>query len=193
TAEGGALRLETTGADPHVRARFSAPAGWKVVTIRAKSAQAEQLQLFWMTSSNTNESEEKSRTVRIKAGPDWQELKLVFQADAPLTALRLDTENNRIGSRVEIDSIMLQTVDEQKALALIQPGNDPEEWLASGRTNIAQKQPAKAAADLMRALELFPSSDSWFAPRNKALAEFVANDQVFAELLKLRPDDTMVR
>src|SRR5262249_7029031 len=111
----------------------------------------------------------------------------------PLTSLRLDTENNRIGSRVEIDSIVLQTVEEQKALALIQPGNDPEEWLASGRIHIAQKRPAQAAADLVRALDLFPSSDSWFAPRNKALAEFVANDEVFAELLKLRPDDTMVR
>jgi tetratricopeptide (TPR) repeat protein len=193
TAEGGALRLETTGSDPFVRTRVSSPAGWKVVTIRVKSAQPEQLQLFWTTVSKPNESEDKTRTVRVKAGPDWQELKLVFQPDGPLASLRLDTENNRIGSRVEIDSIVLQTIDEQRALALIQPGNDPEEWLTSGRTHIAQKRPAQAAADLVRALDLFPSSDSWYAPRNKALAEFVASDEVFAELLKLRPDDTMLR
>jgi hypothetical protein len=123
--------------------------------------------LFWTTQTKTDESEDKTRSVLVKASSEWRDLKLVFQIDSPLATLRLDTENNGVGHVLDVDSIVLQTVDEEQAQALTQPANDPARFfgtpLIDREADMSRSRRVMAAMTPHKEMEIMraPATTAW--------------------------------
>jgi len=70
-------------------------------------------QLFWSTRDQQGQAPySEDRSVHFELSPsqgDWREFEVLFEAKVSLTGLRLDPG---AGSRLEIDSIILQTRQE---------------------------------------------------------------------------------
>jgi WD40 repeat protein/tetratricopeptide (TPR) repeat protein len=62
-------------------------------------------------------------------------------------------------------------------------------WLERGRYYLTRSQPAKAAADFARALDLVPEDCRWASPHNSMILDLARSERAYATLLELRPDD----
>jgi WD40 repeat protein/serine/threonine protein kinase len=113
SASDGVLHIRTTGADPWVIVSGTAPAGWKELTLRVRTNQESQAQLFWATQRTAEFAEERSVPFTVKPGRgEWAQVKVRFRPDSALTALRLDPVDDPKGEvRWEVDAATLAHVD----------------------------------------------------------------------------------
>jgi tetratricopeptide (TPR) repeat protein len=141
TPAGGLLKVESTGNDPQMTVAVSAPAGWKKLTIRARTKEPIKGQVFWATSSRPSYAEQFSEWFDMRpTGDQWTESTVYFNAEANLTSIRFDPGG--VGSRLEIDSISLVPVRDKGDFELIvarlsesikSKADDAERWRARGQ------------------------------------------------------------
>jgi WD40 repeat protein len=87
----GALIIKTQGTDPWIIVPVDGAAGWKELTLRVRTDQECQAQLFWAIEQAPQFVEDRSVHFDIKQGRwEWTEVKVRFQPESALTALRLD-------------------------------------------------------------------------------------------------------
>lgn len=86
----GALVIECTGGDPHLRAPVQMPLGRKQITLRVKVEGEQSAQVFWTTQKDVNESETYSQKFRLGPAADWTEFSASFLVQGKMTRLRLD-------------------------------------------------------------------------------------------------------
>src|SRR5206468_4647381 len=62
-------------------------------------------------------------------------------------------------------------------------------WIERGRYYLTRFQTENAASDFARALDLVPENRHWDSPRSVMILELAREDQAYARLLELRPND----
>ena len=116
----GKLHITSTGNDPFVGVAVSGPAGWKTLTLRVKTPQTLNAQLFWTTTAEPGTSESKSVRFRLRSrGTQWQEQVVYFHTAAPLRSLRFDPHSQPI--QLAVDRITLRSSGPPPA----EPATDP--------------------------------------------------------------------
>ena len=91
SAKDGRLHVTSTGNDPFIGVPIKAPTGWKTLTLRVRTPQNLNSQLFWTTTAEPETSESKSVRFRLPSrGSRFRETVVYFHTAAPLRSLRLD-------------------------------------------------------------------------------------------------------
>jgi putative heme-binding domain-containing protein len=120
SAEDGRLHVTSTGNDPFIGVPVKGPAGWKTLTLRVRTPQNLNSQLFWTTTAEPGTSESKSVRFRLRSrGSRFRETVIYFHTAAPLRSLRLDPHSQPIA--LDIARITLQTSGPPPA----EPATDP--------------------------------------------------------------------
>lgn len=90
-AEGGLLKLEMTGLDPHLRTRLSAPLpGPLGVKIRMRTGAAGPAQIFWTTTRREQFAADLHRTFAVRSDNQWHEYLVELDTRQSVTGLRID-------------------------------------------------------------------------------------------------------
>ena len=101
----GVMIIKSTGRDPYLVADATGPKGWIELTLRSRSKNTSQLQLFWSTVSRGGFTEEQSVKVEAPRSSAMKDHKIYFQADGPLKQLRIDPHSGPI--MLQVESIQL--------------------------------------------------------------------------------------
>jgi len=109
SAEGGVLRVRSTGGDPYLHRGVDLPGGDCMVRLRARGATAGGAQLFWTTAESPRRSEEQSVHFNVEHDGQWHDYAVRFHAPGRLTDLRLDP--GAAAGSFEIDSMELLAVE----------------------------------------------------------------------------------
>jgi len=108
SAKDGRLHVTSTGNDPFIGVPIKGPTGWKTLTLRVRTPQNLNSQLFWTTTAEPETSESKSVRFRLRSrGSRFRETVVYFHTAAPLRSLRLDPHSQPI--ELDIDRITLAT------------------------------------------------------------------------------------
>jgi arylsulfatase A-like enzyme len=111
SARGGRLMLDAFGNDPYLIADDPpAVEGQLVLTLRMKASAGDEASVHWTTPTRDNFGMNRAQ-FEPPIGNQIREVAVPFNADAPLTALRLDPTN--AVSTIEIDWIRLTRPDGQ--------------------------------------------------------------------------------
>jgi hypothetical protein len=105
SADGGVLRVQSTGNDPFLHCPVDFSGGQVVVQLRVRSNTSEPGQVFWTTDKLPRRSEAQRAEFAITGDGQWHETHARFLAPGQLTDLRLDPSVNP--GIVEIDWVRL--------------------------------------------------------------------------------------
>ena len=100
------LVIRSLGGDPHFVTDVSAPAGWKLLRLRARFRGRLNWQLFWGEDGKDGFSEQRSVRSDVRGNAEqFRLVDLYFRPEADLTSIRLDPGNRK--ARIEVASIAL--------------------------------------------------------------------------------------
>ena len=89
--QGGLLKLEMTGHDPHLRTRLSTPLpGPLGVKIRMRTSASGPGEVFWTTTRQDHYQADVRRTFAIQGDNQWHEYRVELDTRQSLTGLRID-------------------------------------------------------------------------------------------------------
>jgi hypothetical protein len=146
-AEGGLLRVRSTGADPFLHRKVDFPAGHLVLKIKARSRTGGSGALYWTTDQSPRRGEDKVAHFPLQHDGTWHETSVEFFAPGRLTDLRLDP--GTAPGEFDIDWIRLirrqphplaiesvERADGRVCFDVHNQGAEPLEFSAAGQTHI---------------------------------------------------------
>lgn len=105
TAEGGLLKIKTTGEDPYFHRPVRLPGGEMVLTLRARCRNSGPGSIFWTTDRAPHRGEDKATHFELNHDGQWHEYRVYF--DAPGTLLDLRIDPGQTAGAVELQWIRL--------------------------------------------------------------------------------------
>lgn len=104
-AQGGSLRIQSTGEDPYFHRSVDLPGGEMVLRVRARCRAGGTGQVFWTTQRAPRRSEGQAKSLGLVHDGQWRQYEAVFQAPGRLKDIRLDPGS--APGEVELDWIRL--------------------------------------------------------------------------------------
>ncbi len=89
-ADGGALKIQSTGKDPYLASPGFRVEGPLAVKLRVRCATAGNGQIFWMTADAPRTEEDRSEHFKLLHDGQWHEYTVRLAASGTVTALRFD-------------------------------------------------------------------------------------------------------
>jgi hypothetical protein len=143
-AEGGLLKIQSTGPDPFLHRRVDFPAGHLVLKLKARSRTAGDGAVYWTTDQSPRRGEDKVAHFPLQHDGGWHETSVEFFAPGRLTDLRIDPGTGP--GEFEVDWIRLihrrphpltiegvERVGRQVCFQVKNQGAEPLEFSAAGK------------------------------------------------------------
>lgn len=105
SAEGGTLRIRSTGEDPYLHRPVDVPGGEMVLQMRARCRAGGPGRLFWTTDRTPRRNEDRAKGFDLIHDGQWRQYEVAFQAVGRLKDIRLDPGTS--SGEVEVDWIRL--------------------------------------------------------------------------------------
>lgn len=109
------LVIQSMARDASMETSVFAQPGWKELSVRIRSKEADSVQLVWSTDAQPFAGPRNAGFILV--GDDWQSLRFYFHTSAPLTGIRFDVSPGP--ATVEIESMKLSPVDAPNGVASI--------------------------------------------------------------------------
>ncbi len=165
SAQGGLLKIQSTGEDPYLHATVKVPGGKLLFQMRARGRVEGGGQVFWTTDRSPAWAEEQSGRFSLAHDGQWHEYSVAVTAEGSLRGLRLDPGS--APGTFEIDWIRLvRQVYHPLEIAAVHGdgrlvrfdvknhGQEPLEFRAFGRTYQVAGQAATSVEQAVQGGEL---------------------------------------
>ena len=90
SAEGGVLKIRSTGSDPFFHRAVNLPGGEVVLSMRARGRTGGHGSVFWTTDASPGRGEDQARHFPLTHDGQWREYRAGFNAPGTIRDLRLD-------------------------------------------------------------------------------------------------------
>ena len=215
-AEGGLLRVRSTGADPFLHCKVDLAAGQLLLMIRARSRTGGDGAVYWTTDQSPQRGEDKVAHFPLKHDGQWHETAVELLAPGRLTDLRIDPGG--APGEFDVDWIRLirrrphplsiervERADGQVSFEVKNLGAEPLQFSAAGQTHtlaggasvsidrpIDGTRPLEVVSLELQAKDLPPVRRTIFVHNPQAQADWIVRP-LGDFTLRIAPDGSMAR
>jgi len=196
-AEGGLLRIRSTGADPFLHCKVDFAAGQLLLMIRTRSRTGGDGAVYWTTDQSPQRGEDKVAHFPLKHDGRWRETAVELLAPGQLTDLRIDP--GAAPGEFDVDWIRLirrrphplaiervESAEDRISFEVKNLGTEPLEFSAAGQTHtlaggasvsinrpIDGTRPLEVVSLELRAKDLPPVRRTVFVHNPQAQADWI--------------------